>query len=142
MSTAAINACCLTSLSQSSLIKNRPNNTTSPRLSAIARLTSSSSSSSSSSSPPSLIRNEPVFAAPQPIITPSWREDMGTESYEEAIAGLKKLLREKSELEPIAATKIDQITAELQTSVESKPSSPLIERMKNGFIHFKREKYE
>ncbi|KAL7221191.1 hypothetical protein ACSBR1_023191 [Camellia fascicularis] len=139
MSTAAINACCLTSVSQSSLIKNRPNNTTLRRLSAIARLTSSSSSSSS---PPSLIRNEPVFAAPQPIITPSWREDMGTESYEEAIAGLKKLLREKSELEPIVAIKIDQITAELQTSVESKPSSPLVERMKNGFIHFKREKYE
>ncbi|MCA0763356.1 hypothetical protein, partial [Vibrio vulnificus] len=60
-------------------------------------------------SPPTLIRNQPVFAAPEPFITPSLREDMG--SYEEAIAGLKKVLSDKGELGPVAASKIEQITA-------------------------------
>lgn len=62
-------------------------------------------------------------------------------AYEEAIAGLKKLLSEKGELGPVAAARIDQITAELQTP-NSKVGFDPIERMKNGFIHFKREKYE
>ncbi|KVH92803.1 Carbonic anhydrase [Cynara cardunculus var. scolymus] len=61
-------------------------------VSCFARL-SNNSSSSATPPPPSLIRNQPVFAAPTPIITPTWREDMGTESYEEAITALKKLLR-------------------------------------------------
>ncbi|KAG5520926.1 hypothetical protein RHGRI_033474 [Rhododendron griersonianum] len=45
------------------------------------------------------------------------KEDMGTNvtnSYKEAIAGLKKLLSEKHGLEGVAATKIKQLTAELE----------------------------
>ncbi|KAK2997373.1 hypothetical protein RJ639_026431 [Escallonia herrerae] len=130
------------------------------------------SSSSSSASPPlNLIRNEPVFAAPLPSSLPLWyisftfsiklplfwlclfkqimhtqptytcmREDMSNQAYEEAIAGLKKLLSEKEDLGPVAAAKVDQITAELQTT-ETKPFSP-VDRMKTGFIKFKKEKYE
>ncbi|THG00151.1 hypothetical protein TEA_019394 [Camellia sinensis var. sinensis] len=41
---------------------------------------------------------------------------MATDSYEEAIAGLKKLLSEKGDLEPVAAAKIKQITAELEAT--------------------------
>lgn len=47
---------------------------------------------------------------------------------------------EKGELGPVAAAKIDQITAELQ-SPDSKPFDA-VERLKSGFIHFKKEKYE
>lgn len=65
---------------------------------------------------------------------------MSKESYEAAITGLKKLLSEKGELGPVAAAKIDQITAELQ-SPDSNPFDA-VERMKTGFIHFKKEKYE
>nr|CCW28006.1 carbonic anhydrase [Petroselinum crispum] len=108
------------------------------RPSVSARL--SSSSSSSSNSLPSLIRNEPVFAAPAPLITPILGEDMGTE-YEEAIAGLKKLISEKGELGPVAAAKVDQITAELKTPDGGKAFDP-VERLKTGFIKFKKEKYE
>ncbi|XP_010551901.1 PREDICTED: beta carbonic anhydrase 1, chloroplastic-like [Tarenaya hassleriana] len=139
MSTAAVNGFFLTSLS--------PAQTSSPqkstvRPSIVARL-SSSSSSSSSRSVPSLIRNEPVFAAPAPIITPSWREGMGNESYEEAIEALKKLLIEKGELDEEAAAKMGPITAQAQTgsSSDSKPFDP-VERIKQGFIHFKKEKYD
>jgi len=60
--------------------------------------------------------------------------------YEEAIAGLKKLLSEKGELEAIAAGKIKQLTTELEAAA-AKPFNPE-ERMKTGFIHFKTEKYE
>ncbi|XP_042502756.1 carbonic anhydrase 2-like isoform X3 [Macadamia integrifolia] len=67
-------------------------------------------------------------------------EGMGSESYEAAIAGLKKLLSEKGELEAVATAKIEQITAELQT-VDSPAFNP-VERLKTGFIHFKKEKYE
>lgn len=66
---------------------------------------------------------------------------MGKDSYEAAIAGLEKLLREKGELEATATAKIEQITAELQTANGTSTFNP-IERMKTGFIHFKREKYE
>ncbi|KAI3452430.1 hypothetical protein Pfo_030199 [Paulownia fortunei] len=97
---------------------------------------------SSSPTPPTLIRNEPVFAAPAPIIHPLLREDMGKDSYEEAIAALQKLLSEKGELGPVAAAKIDEITAELQTADGSASISESVERLKTGFIHFKREKYE
>ncbi|KAL3520366.1 hypothetical protein ACH5RR_018515 [Cinchona calisaya] len=65
---------------------------------------------------------------------------MAKDSYEEAIAALEKLLSEKEELGPVAAAKIDQITAELQTP-DSKTFDP-VERIKNGFIKFKRETYE
>ncbi|KAJ8774964.1 hypothetical protein K2173_019968 [Erythroxylum novogranatense] len=140
MSTASINGWSLTSsssVSQASSVTRRPT----LRPSVSARLTTPSSSSSSSSLP-ALIRNQPVFAAPAPIINPTWREDMGKESYEEAIEALKKLLSEKGELKATAAAKVEQITAELQTpSSDSKPFDP-IERMKNGFIHFKTEKYD
>lgn len=95
---------------------------------------------SSSPVPPTLIRNQPVFAAPAPIITPTLRDDM---AYEEAVAALKKLLIENGELENEAASKVAQITAELQsTSGDSKISSEAIDRIKQGFIHFKKEKYE
>nr|XP_016504732.1 PREDICTED: carbonic anhydrase, chloroplastic-like [Nicotiana tabacum] len=130
MSTASINSCLTISPAQASLKKpTRPV--------AFARL----SNSSSSTSVPSLIRNEPVFAAPTPIINPILREEMAKESYEQAIAALEKLLSEKGELGPIAAARVDQITAELQSSDGSKPFDP-VEHMKAGFIHFKTEKYE
>lgn len=46
------------------------------------------------------------------------------------------------ELKAAAAAKVQQITAELQTaSSDTKPFNP-VERIKTGFIHFKREKYE
>ncbi|KAL6960600.1 carbonic anhydrase [Sarracenia purpurea var. burkii] len=108
--------------------------------------TASASLNNSSASLPSLIRNQPVFAAPAPIINPSSssfssRENMSTKSYEDAIAGLNKLLSDKGELAPVAAGKIEQIKSELQTA-DSKPGFDPVERIKSGFIHFKREKYE
>lgn len=63
-------------------------------------------------------------------------------SYDEAITGLKKLLSEKDELKPVAASKIEQITAELATAADTKPIDELSERIKSGFIKFKSEKYE
>ena len=104
-----------------------------------ARFTCNSSSSSSSATPPSLIRNEPVFAAPAPIITPNWTED-GNESYEEAIDALKKMLIEKGELEPVAAARIDQITAQAAAPDTKAPFDP-VERIKSGFVKFKTEKF-
>ncbi|XP_010524306.1 PREDICTED: beta carbonic anhydrase 1, chloroplastic-like [Tarenaya hassleriana] len=64
---------------------------------------------------------------------------MGNESYEQAIEALKKLLIEKGELKAVAAAKVEQITAELQTGSSS--DSP-VERIKQGFVHFKKEKYD
>lgn len=49
---------------------------------------------------------------------------------------------EKASLEPVAAAKIDQITAQLKTSDGSSSTFDPVERMKDGFIYFKREKYE
>ncbi|GAB2253860.1 hypothetical protein Droror1_Dr00021669 [Drosera rotundifolia] len=66
-----------------------------------------------------------------------YRAAPSSSSYEEAVAGLKKLLSEKGDLEPVAAERIKQITAELE-----KPSFNPIERIKSGFTHFKSEKYE
>ncbi|MCL7045343.1 hypothetical protein MKW94_016911, partial [Papaver nudicaule] len=100
-------------------------------------------------------------------------------SCEEAIAGLKKLLSEDSSLEAVAAAKVAQITAELQTPnifffwsllrfdlsppLREASERPLvydqalkqtpnickdesgfcpIDRMKTGFIQFKKEKYQ
>ncbi|XP_050205960.1 carbonic anhydrase 2-like isoform X2 [Mercurialis annua] len=71
----------------------------------------------------------------------SQKEDMATsDSYEEAIAGLSKLLSEKADLGSVAAAKIKQITAELEAagSNEFNPDA----RIKSGFIHFKNEKYQ
>uniref|UniRef100_A0A5B7AGV7 Carbonic anhydrase n=1 Tax=Davidia involucrata TaxID=16924 RepID=A0A5B7AGV7_DAVIN len=65
---------------------------------------------------------------------------MAKDSYEEAIAGLKKLLSEKGELEVVAAAKIKQLTAELEATA-AKAFNP-VERIKTGFTHFKKEKFE
>uniref|UniRef100_A0A5B7AC33 Carbonic anhydrase n=1 Tax=Davidia involucrata TaxID=16924 RepID=A0A5B7AC33_DAVIN len=65
---------------------------------------------------------------------------MAKDSYEEAIAGLKKLLSEKGELEVVAAAKIKQLTAELEATA-AKEFNP-VERIKTGFTHFKKEKFE
>ncbi|KAG6793498.1 hypothetical protein POTOM_002707 [Populus tomentosa] len=129
MSTASINSWCLTSVSPSkrSLPALRP--------SVFASL-------NSSVSPPTLIRNQPVFAAPAPILYPRRGEEMGND-YNEAIESLKKLLSDKEELKTVAAAKVEQITAELQTvsSADPKAFDP-VEKIKSGFIHFKKEKYE
>ncbi|XP_010496305.1 PREDICTED: beta carbonic anhydrase 1, chloroplastic-like [Camelina sativa] len=141
MSTAPLSGFFLTSLtpSQSSLQKLSLRTS-----STVACLPSSSSSPSSSSrSVPTLIRNEPVFAAPAPIIAPYWSEEMGSESYNEAIEALKKLLIEKGELKTVAAAKVEQITAELKTGTSSdKKAFDPVEAIKQGFITFKKEKYD
>ncbi|KAJ8759003.1 hypothetical protein K2173_003241 [Erythroxylum novogranatense] len=67
-------------------------------------------------------------------------KDMANESYEDAIAGLTNLLREKADLGSVAAAKIKQITAELEAA-GSKGFNP-VERIKSGFVHFKTEKFE
>ncbi|KAH9773266.1 Beta carbonic anhydrase 4 [Citrus sinensis] len=72
--------------------------------------------------------------------SPVAREDMANDAYEDAIAGLTKLLSEKSDLEGIAAAKIKQITADLEAA-GSRDIDPA-ERMKTGFIQFRTEKYE
>jgi carbonic anhydrase len=66
---------------------------------------------------------------------------MGKDSYEEAIDGLKKLLSEKGELKAAATAKVEQITAELQTPTSNVTFNP-VERIKTGFVHFKKEKYD
>jgi len=66
---------------------------------------------------------------------------MGKDSYEEAIEGLKNLLSEKGELKAVAAAKVEQITAELQTETPDTKFNP-VERIKTGYIHFKKEKYD
>ncbi|KAI5572764.1 hypothetical protein POPTR_010G041100v4 [Populus trichocarpa] len=70
----------------------------------------------------------------------SKEEDMANESYEDAIAGLSKLLSEKADLGSVAAAKIKQITAELEAA-SSKGFDP-VERIKTGFVQFRTEKYE
>lgn len=73
------------------------------------------------------------------------KEKMGSK-YEEAIAGLTKLLSEKGGLDEVAAAKIKQVTAELQGQVTqngaAKDGSEPVERLKSGFLRFKTEKYE
>ncbi|XP_038716639.1 carbonic anhydrase 2-like isoform X2 [Tripterygium wilfordii] len=139
MSTASINGWCITSLSPSSHSSLNNNNikkiishNTLRRPSIVARL---------SSPPPSLIQNKPVFAAPAPIINPPLREDMAKD-YDEAIEALKKLLSEKGELKAAAAAKVEQITAQLQTATTDGKVFDPVQRIKEGFIHFKKEKYE
>ncbi|GER29487.1 carbonic anhydrase, partial [Striga asiatica] len=88
----------------------------------------------SAQTPPSLIRKEP-------------KEDMGKDAYEEAIDALQKLLSEKEDLAPVTTAKIGEIKAQLQTANGSSATtattvSESVERLKTGFIHFKREKYE
>ncbi|KAM5566784.1 carbonic anhydrase, chloroplastic [Rosa sericea] len=64
-------------------------------------------------------------------------EDM---AYEDAIAGLSKLLSVKADLEGVAAARINQITAELERA-GSDGFDP-VEKLKSGFVHFKTEKFE
>jgi carbonic anhydrase len=44
-------------------------------------------------------------------------------------------------LKAVAAAKVEQITAELQTETPDTKFNP-VERIKTGYIHFKKEKYE
>lgn len=53
-------------------------------------------------------------------------------AYEEAIAGLKKLLSEKNELEEAAAAKVKQLTAELAGATEKVAFDP-VARIRAGF---------
>jgi len=68
---------------------------------------------------------------------------MGSETYEDAIEALKKLLTEKDDLKTVAAAKVEKLTAELQkvSSSDSKSFDP-VERIKQGFVTFKKEKYD
>nr|AFX73760.1 carbonic anhydrase [Vigna unguiculata]AFY26986.1 carbonic anhydrase [Vigna unguiculata]AFY26987.1 carbonic anhydrase [Vigna unguiculata]AFY26988.1 carbonic anhydrase [Vigna unguiculata] len=138
MSSSSINGWCLSSISpaKTSLKK------ATLRPSVFATLTTTPSSPSSSSSFPSLIQDKPVFAAPSHIITPTVREDMAKD-YEQAIEELQKLLKEKTELKATAAEKVEQITASLGTSSsDGIPSSKASDRIKSGFLYFKKEKYD
>ncbi|EPS62235.1 carbonic anhydrase, partial [Genlisea aurea] len=58
-----------------------------------------------------------------------------------AIAGLKKLLREKTELEAEAAAKLKKLTTELQIGGAKSDFDP-VERIRTGFHHFKTENYD
>ncbi|XP_027922501.1 carbonic anhydrase, chloroplastic isoform X3 [Vigna unguiculata] len=63
--------------------------------------------------------------------------------YEQAIEELQKLLKEKTELKATAAEKVEQITASLGTSSsDGIPSSEASDRIKSGFLYFKKEKYD
>ncbi|KAL3723134.1 hypothetical protein ACJRO7_035329 [Eucalyptus globulus] len=133
MSTSPVSSWCATSFS--------PAHSSLKRAAGLRPSLSARLGPSSSVSPPTLIRNEPVFAAPAPVINPTWTEEMGKD-YDEAIEALKKLLSEKGDLKATAAAKVEQITAELQTaSPDIKPSSS-VDRIKTGFTFFKKEKYE
>uniref|UniRef100_A0A1S4BBI5 Carbonic anhydrase n=1 Tax=Nicotiana tabacum TaxID=4097 RepID=A0A1S4BBI5_TOBAC len=65
---------------------------------------------------------------------------MAKGSYEKAIVSLQNLLSEKEELEPVVAERIDEITAELQTT-GCKSFDP-VQRIKTGFYYFKTEIYD
>ncbi|KAL8196546.1 hypothetical protein R6Q57_024841 [Mikania cordata] len=62
-------------------------------------------------------------------------EDMAEDLCNNAIEGLKQLLSERSDLGAVAAVKIKQLTADLEAATS-------VERIKTGFNHFKKEKYE
>ncbi|KAL8161864.1 hypothetical protein V2J09_013353 [Rumex salicifolius] len=71
------------------------------------------------------------------------KESMGSKqnSFEEAVAGLLKLLSVKGEnAQEAAAAKINQLTAELEKIGTSGFDAD--ERIKSGFLRFKTEKYE
>ncbi|XP_065873799.1 carbonic anhydrase 2 isoform X2 [Euphorbia lathyris] len=71
---------------------------------------------------------------------PVKEDDMTDNSFDVAIVGLSKLLSERADLNTVAAAKINQITAELLAADKSGFNPD--ERMKAGFFHFKKEKYE
>lgn len=90
------------------------------------------------------------------------------DSYGEAIAGLEKLIirfeliklsniwclldkswidynricSEKGELAPMAVAEVDKVTAGLETENGSAVLSPSVERLKTGFLTFKKKKYK
>ncbi|KAF8040810.1 hypothetical protein BT93_B2896 [Corymbia citriodora subsp. variegata] len=64
---------------------------------------------------------------------------MANGKYEEAIAELSKILSDKCELQGVAAAKVKQITAEL---VAAGNGFDPVERIKSGFVRFKKEKFE
>ncbi|WRX15675.1 Carbonic anhydrase - like 2 [Theobroma cacao] len=78
---------------------------------------------------------------PSQVISIQKEEDMGSGSYEEAIAALSKLLSDKADLQSVAAAKIMQITAELEAAADPNQFDP-VKRIETGFLHFKKEKYE
>ncbi|GJY58281.1 2-methylene-furan-3-one reductase-like protein [Tanacetum coccineum] len=65
---------------------------------------------------------------------------MAHDLCDNAIEGLKQLLSEKSDLEAVAYTKIKQLALDLEAD-SAKEVFP-IEKIKNGFTHFKTEKYD
>ncbi|GKA15274.1 carbonic anhydrase 2-like protein [Tanacetum coccineum] len=65
---------------------------------------------------------------------------MAHDLCDNAIEGLKQLLSEKSDFEAVAYTKIKQLTLDLEAD-SAKEVFP-IEKIKNGFTHFKIEKYD
>ncbi|XP_051148842.1 carbonic anhydrase 2-like [Andrographis paniculata] len=83
---------------------------------------------------------------------------MAKDAYDEAIAGLQKLLSEKDELKEAAAAKVKQLTADLAGKAEAaaakvkelaggavKPAAEIsdpVERIRSGFEYFKKNKYE
>ncbi|XP_042048941.1 carbonic anhydrase 2-like [Salvia splendens] len=67
---------------------------------------------------------------------------MALEVYEEAIAGLKKLLSENGELEGAAAAKVKKLMTELSGAAASKAGFDPVARIQAGFEHFKKENYE
>nr|XP_043623409.1 carbonic anhydrase 2 isoform X1 [Erigeron canadensis] len=73
---------------------------------------------------------------------PSVVEDMTTNGYtfDDAIDGLKRLLSDKSDLHAVAAEKIKALTAELEGGSSGEFNA--VERIKDGFARFKKEKYE
>ncbi|XP_031496057.1 carbonic anhydrase 2-like isoform X1 [Nymphaea colorata] len=92
---------------------------------------------------PRLIRTSPVYAAPSPVINPPLSEEMAKE-YEEAIAGLNKLLSQSKGLEPVAAQKIEEITSQLQQHAGPAVASTgnLLDKLEQGFNYFKNEIYQ
>ncbi|CAN8235765.1 unnamed protein product [Cochlearia groenlandica] len=64
-----------------------------------------------------------------------------TDTYDEAIKGLKDLLSKKSELGNLAAAKIKELTAELKEIDSNNNDSGAVERIKSGFTHFKTQIY-
>ncbi|KAK4282411.1 hypothetical protein QN277_013792 [Acacia crassicarpa] len=116
MSTASINGCYLSSFSASKTSLTTP---TLRPTTISARLATPPPPSSSSSSIPSLIQNRPVFAAPTPLVP-----TLG-------------------ELQTTAEARAVQVKAQVGTPIsEGIASSEAVERIKAGFIYFKREKYE
>lgn len=64
---------------------------------------------------------------------------MAKHSCEEAIEKLKRLLSEKEDLDDVATTKIEKLTAELE---ETDPACDTVERIRRGFMNFKINKFD